>query len=454
MTTAGAGVVGMAALSFALAMGKGRDAIAAAVVVLLTGIAARAPRIAIGVTLVYLAVLGDVRRALIGLVGWQPRDPLLLVGPILALLLAVPALLSRNRPRSRLQVLVTALLILMALQMFNPRQGGLAVGVAGALFYVVPLLWFFAGRAYGDSRTLQTVIFRLVPAIAVPAAMLGVYQAFFGWLPFEKRWLSLAGYAALHVGSRLRPISFFTSSSEYEVFVVAAAVTTAALGLRHRRTWFLLALPLAAAGFLAGSRTVMVMGTFTIALLWASLARRRGFWWPRFAVALAIVVGGGYWALTQVSSVNAGPATSFVEHQTQGLLHPLNNKTSTATEHVGLVMRGLYRGLRNPLGDGLGSTTLAANRFGGINYSTEVDLTNVVVSLGVLGGVMYLVVIVMVVLAAARHWWRARSVLALAVLGLLVVTLGNWLSGGQYALGALIWFTIGAQDRIVQGQKP
>jgi hypothetical protein len=48
---------------------------------------------------------------------------------------------------------------------------------------------------------------------------------------------------------------------------------------------------------------------------------------------------------------------------------------------------------------------------------------------------------------AFRYWHRARSLPALAILGVLFFSIGNWLNGGRYAACALIWFFIGSLDR-------
>jgi hypothetical protein len=46
--------------------------------------------------------------------------------------------------------------------------------------------------------------------------------------------------------------------------------------------------------------------------------------------------------------------------------------------------------------------------------------------------------------------WRAaglalqrRDALSLAALGILVITLGQWLNGGYYAVSALVWILLG-----------
>jgi hypothetical protein len=46
-----------------------------------------------------------------------------------------------------------------------------------------------------------------------------------------------------------------------------------------------------------------------------------------------------------------------------------------------------------------------------------------------------------------RRYVRHRDALSLAVAGLLVVTFGQWLNGGQYAVAPLLWFLAGWASR-------
>jgi hypothetical protein len=43
---------------------------------------------------------------------------------------------------------------------------------------------------------------------------------------------------------------------------------------------------------------------------------------------------------------------------------------------------------------------------------------------------------------------HTRDRAALAVMGLLVVTLGQWLNGGYYAISPLLWLLVGWSNRL------
>ena len=70
-------------------------------------------------------------------------------------------------------------------------------------------------------------------------------------------------------------------------------------------------------------------------------------------------------------------------------------------------------------------------------------MANAFVSLGVVGGLLLLGVIGLAFQRVAAAYRATRDPLLLAVAGLLIVSLGQWLNGGHYALAPLIWFLIG-----------
>lgn len=429
-------------------MEQGRLAVMLSLLAVLLSLIKLQPALGIVLTLSYLAVLGDVRRGLIPLVGWSGRDPLLLIGPaVVVLLLVMPLIKGRLRLDTGLTRWVAALMAVMVMQMFNPKQGGLAVGVAGALFYIVPLLWFWVGEAYASVALLKTKLYSVVIPLAAAAAALGIYQALVGLLPYQQAWVDAAGYAALSIGGQTRSFSFFTSAAEYTHYMGVAFVLIWCGMLTRYRTAYVLLLPLLGWGImLAGTRTVVVLVLFACAVMWAVQGRSRSVWLPRLGLALVLGVGGLILSLSQVGgSELGGSAGVALQHQVQGLTNPEN---STAGTHLSMFVDGIRQGIAVPLGYGLGATTDAAAQFGGFSRGTERDLSNLFVSLGVVGGILYAVIIVLVYARAVRFWVRSRSAISLGVLGLLTVELGLWLYGSHYAITALIWFGIGSMDRI------
>lgn len=402
-------------------------------------------------TLAYLIFMGDYRRYAGFLQGYPSSDPLLLVGPIAVFFLSALVFVDGKAKRvSTLGALVVVFSLLMAAEVFNPEQGGVAVGFAGALFYFIPMLWFWIGRAYGTTALTEQLSRRLIIPAAVCTAVLGTYQAFYGLLPFEAAWAreKADAFGALFVSQGVRPFGFFTSPAEHVRFLLIASVITVAYWLRSRSLVIVILPLLFAAMFLGSSRGPVVMFTLTSVVLWAVMSRSSALWVPR--AVLAAVIAGSALAAGLIGLQQAhldSRIEALVTHQVEGLLNPADTEKSTAVGHVALATDGLMQGVTSPAGKGLGATTIGASKFGSGAYSAEVDLANMFYSLGILGGMLYLAVIVAAIVAAVSLWKTRRDAVALAMLGTVLCTLSAWLLGGEYAIDAIVWFMLGAIDR-------
>ena len=423
----------------------------------LIALVAKRPRAAIVLTFVVLALLGDVRR-LVGMAGGDGGfriDPLLLVGPLAAaaLLISIARQPSRLVPQSLLSKLVTTLAGLMIVQIFNPVQGGLTVGLFGVLFFLVPLSWFWIGRHFADQQFVRDVLLMTVVPLAALATLVSIYQAFVGFPPHQQWWIDHRGYNALMVAAdKVRPFSFFPSSAESSKFIGVAAVTLAAhVILRPAGRWSFVLAALAGVFFFAvlihATRTVLAMTAVACCLMWAVRSRSPAAWGPRLAVA--VVVGGGVMvaALTFIEKADVPDAIApMAKHQAAGLLDPFGSKASTVDVHSEKLAGGMLSGLTQPLGHGLGATTLAAARFGGNYKPSEVDVSDIMITLGLPGGLLYVTIMLTVGVVAVTRWTRRRTAASLAVAGVLFAEAGTWLFGGHYALSALNWFLIGSLD--------
>ena len=443
-----AGLIVGAPFLFQTSIGQ-RGLLAAVIFGLIGMLLIFSPRMGVSALLIFLAVIGGVRRWLIPFLGYTTTDPLVLVGPALAGLFFLNLLATRTLPRdtqlARFQMWFVGL---MVLEIINPLQGGIAVGLAGALFYIVPILWYYLGRRFG-STTLMKRIFQVTVGIAIVASFYGLYQTWFGYLPSETAWMQLSGMGALFVGGTLRAFSFFTSFAEYTWVLCLAIVILWAAVLRRRYIAFVPIPLLALAVFLASSRGCVISTLAACVAIWAVQGRTIRSWIPRGILALLLTVAGLIVSLQQVQHQTFSSQTSdLIAHQTNGLLNPLDAKSSTAGIHSSMILDGVAQGFKTPLGRGLGSTTLAASKFDGAGGGTELDISNMFASLGFLGGFLYLAIVITVFVTAARYWILMRSGVSLAILGILVLMTGQWLSGAQYSTAFLVWFSIGALDNL------
>jgi hypothetical protein len=132
-------------------------------------------------------------------------------------------------------------------------------------------------------------------------------------------------------------------------------------------------------------------------------------------------------------------------HQLGGLAHPFDQKYSSAGLHSNMVLTGFAEGVKSPLGHGLGSTTFAVRKFGSDSDqgSSELDFSDMCISLGVVGGALYIAVAAFGIRAALRYVRETRLRIGLPVLAILIATLGGWLIEGQYSTCSIVFFILG-----------
>jgi hypothetical protein len=214
--------------------------------------------------------------------------------------------------------------------------------------------------------------------------------------------------------------------------------------------------------FLSSSRAGVVMLLAGCIISWSFLDKRAATRIPRIILGVAIGVAGLLIGLNQTRSlVLDRNAAIFVDHQVEGLTDPLGSERSTAVKHAGLVEIGFTSGIRNPIGQGLGSTTIAGRRFsqGGTDsedgtFSTELDFTNIIVSTGFVGGILYMVLMGRMSWVIIKLWDVRRASSSLEWIAIAVVTFGNWLQGGYYAPSILIWTCFGIMDKLLEQDAP
>ena len=416
-----------------------RGMLAVAIGGLLFMLLVKSPRDGVVLTLLYLGIMGGLRRSLIPVFGWVPQDPLVLVQAAVVTGCFLFLFISRSLYADTLLSRCIAFLMgIMALEVLNPLQGGIAVGIAGALFMMVPLFWYYLGRRLGTPLIVLQLI-RAALILSIFGALYGLYQTWFGYQPSELLWMRIVRF------TDERPFSFFTTVAEYGMFLaVGIAVLWAAYLKGNRAALVVLPLLLIAILFLS-ERGVVLIAFFLGIALWAVQGRNRRVWLPRALLAAVVAGIGLVFTFSQAQQVTfSGKTQQLVQHQTSGILDP---GSSTAPLHGLLVTTALMAGVTSPLGHGVGSTTEAANQFGKGANSSEIDWSDTFLSLGIFGGLLYTFMIGLIFLTAVREWNRTRSFVSLVTLGILLATFTHWLHGGYYAVTMLVWFLIGALDR-------
>lgn len=424
-----------------------RVAIGALIAAALATLAVRRPDRALLALVVWLAVLGTARRVLTGVSGYALGDPLLVVGPVV---LATLALLACGRKALRGSTPLThGVLVLgawLTLSAVNPAQGGLAVGLGGVLLVVVPMLGFLVGRALVTDRLLGRVLW-LYAVLALPAAVYGLVQSFVVLPGWDQRWVEEAGYSSLNVNGVIRAFGSFASASEYLRFLSVGVVCWAILGPRSRGKVLmpLAAALLAVAIWFVSGRGAVILLVVAFAVVFA--ARFRLPLWAAASLAL-VAVAAIPLTVSKIAPDDFGPGAGgqLSAHLVIGLSEPFGEQ-STLPLHLELFTAGITSVDDRPLGEGVGSVTIASRKFGATGLNSEVDPGNAALAGGVVGFVAYLVVLAIGMHAAYTRARRRRDPLSLAAVGCLTVMLLNWLSGGQYAVAFLPWLVLGWLDR-------
>ncbi|WP_373231263.1 hypothetical protein [Cohnella sp.] len=433
--------------TMALDPSKTRLLIASSIIFILLVLSIRKPTLALYLLLLYLPFLGFLRRVLIPVAGWNTLDPLVIVGPAVILILVSKWFYRKYIDRemiandTRLFQLIRWMLMVDIIQVFNPLQGGLFTGFAGVMFYIVPVCYMILSREYIDEKKIK-VIFASIFVVGLIAALYGYKQYFYGYYSFEDMWVELSGYTALKVYSVMRPISFFTSASEYACYLGVATIISWVYVLRSRALVKVIGLLglflLYSALFIESARGVIV--TVTVALVIISILNaKKAANKIAISILASIVMTGLFLGISKLNVEN-----DLIHHSVVGLTDPLGEEATTIG-HLELMIVGFKKGIMNPLGHGLGATTIAAGKFDGAAVSSEVDLSNKFLATGILGGGLYLLIMIRILYIAFKQ--ASISSVHLAILGILIAQAAQWLNGGHYSTVGLIWIMIGYLDK-------
>jgi hypothetical protein len=415
-------------------------------------------RLAVSLVLIFLVLLGFVRRALIPFTGWADNDPLLLVSPAAATALWYLGRAHRAR-RGFLSSAAAFLLLWCLAQVFNPNAADLLTSAQSLLFYVTPIVWFFVGRSF-DGDTHDRIL-RIILWMGVPVVALGMYHSFGHFFPFELTWVGVSNQsdAIFLPGFQIRPFSTMTSPQEYGFFLGFVLMIIWARLLHHPTRPVVLAGAFAittAALFLQASRSIFLL--FLVALAVTSLVRYRS---PVTVLCLLLVMAallayanGVKGTVTEEEGVAAPtkhPIRALVDHELVGLSDP---GSGTGPVHVDLVTKGLTAGIKHPLGVGVSYGQIAEQKNApGRSISSESDIGNVAAGLGIFAGLTLIAFIGIALVTATRIQIGAPSVRHLAIVGIGVVAMGQWLSGSLYSTSAILWFLLGGLARETAGSE-
>lgn len=345
---------------------------------------------------------GLIRRAQYLFVDYGSQDPIHLLTPIVTLFAF--ALLIRSR---RLEIFyatplagpVSILGLIYVVEVFNPLQGSVFVGMAGALFMFVPLLWFYFGQSVNDEFIFK--VLKLMVVLGLLASLYGVYQMVHGYPAFEQYWLDNTDfYDSINVGHVQRALATFSSSEEWGRYTELGAIAAfgfaaGAKRIGMRLAWLLSGAALLCAVLLTGQRTAvfgLMVGVAALVLLGATS-------FPRALVRVGLLLLPIVLVVVFVSPPTDqemwnkdenDTVSTLLSHTQRGTLKPadeesfqirLQNWTYLLTDVVP------YR----PLGAGLGAGSLSEVRFKSDSDLPAIDsfILVVAVSCGIPGALLF-----------------------------------------------------------------
>ncbi|MDQ6651924.1 MAG: O-antigen ligase family protein, partial [Acidobacteriota bacterium] len=337
------------------------------------------------------------------IVDYSQFDPIHVLTPLVTLL-ALGMLLQRQRLHviraTPLAGVVTLLAAIFLIQIFNPLQGGIMIGLSGAMLILVPVSWFYFGQA--ASPRLIGVALRLIVFLGIIASLYGVYQLIWGYPQFERYWLeNVEFYVSIGVGHVKRPLATFTSAEEWGRYIAMGALIAFGFvcGTKrwlNRAGWFLCAAGLSIVLLFTGQRTAifgLILGFVSLILLGARSFRGVGVRLILLMVPLLLIVmlanppsEDEMWNKEETETFG-----TLLSHTERGTLQP----TGEDSLYVRLeVWKDLLTNVvpYRPLGSGLGAGSLGALKFSDNPEETAIDnfVLVLAVACGIPGALLFL----------------------------------------------------------------
>jgi hypothetical protein len=316
---------------------------------------------------------GLLRRAQYLIVGYSQNEPIHLITPLVTTLAFLLVLAKEKLGMFRATPLAGPVSLLGAiciLQIFNPLQGSLYVGLTGVLFYLVPMAWFYFGQAAGADFFPK--VLRFVVVLGIVTSLYGVYQMLVGYPAFELYWLENTDkYSSISVYDVKRALATFSNAEEWGRYVLLGIL--AAFGFASMRSqgnkravWFAGGIILCGMLALTGQRS-SIFGLFLgLGIFFVTGAKTFGNAAGRVALlCLPFVLLFAFSKQQSEDDIYAlgedDKVSKILSHTKKGTVDPTSEgslyaRFDTWTKIVTETLPA------NPLGAGLGAETISASR--------------------------------------------------------------------------------------------
>ena len=347
----------------------------------LLGVACLSLRNGIYILTAFLPFMYFLRRQVLYFQEYDPRDPILLFPAATTLAMFAGLLLFRGRVffhyfrESLVLKYASFLMLLFIAAALNPLQSSVLVGVAGVMYFIVPMAWLFFGLLLNrdDMRRIMTMVL----VIGTLTACYGLFQHYFGLSSVEIMELKakqfLKGFGGI---SKARVMSTFAGLSDFATYMTLFAFVAAARFAYTRKKILMGGLFLLAnwAMLWSAIRTSFLVLVFTLLMLLTLTAKSvRGIVVRAAVLCLVMVLSYGVLYTYDPGSLYGQGFSDnpFVVHTISGITHPTQENTfKIRIRNWKDIVVGTFT--THPLGHGLGSTTTAARKFGeGKQFETD-----------------------------------------------------------------------------------
>jgi hypothetical protein len=419
------------------------------------GLLCLSPRRGVYILTLFLPFMYFLRRSVLVFEEFSSFDPIVLFPMVMSVAIFAGLALFNSRTimfylrRSTTLKAAALLMGLYALQIANPLQGNLLLGLIGGLFFLAPMMWIVLGLLMKRDDIIR--LFKIVLVIGVITSLYGLYQHFFGFSEVEKYELRAKDFYKLMADSAVRVMSTFSSFTDFARYLTIAGFLAFALYYRTR-TWivglFLLGLMLYAM-FWTASRTSFLVVFFSIATFFLAHARnRRQIVVQGFLLIVLVVSLYAYLFQFDPKRVYSQQfsADAFLVHTVSGMTHPLQEGSFkgriTAWRHV------TVGSLWNPFGHGVGSTTHIAPRFeGGQYFEVESFFFELFYGSGILAPIFFMAIALLTTRVVIRMCLDAPDdnlpKIAFALLCGAFLSSVFGITARDFITGPLMWLVIG-----------
>lgn len=416
-------------------------------------------KISVLLVLLWLPFKGLIRRLFYLIAPFGKYDIIHLTEPIYLVFIFLLLLAFERRKflkefrENRIFRIYLLLLAIFIIQIFNPLQGSVITGFAGAIFTLFPALWFIIGLFYGDERLTKKVL-SIVAITSFITAIYGIFQFFHGILPFEKYWIKNVQkyYSTITLIGYPRAFSTFMSPEESSrYFEIGALVIAGQLILKKNLLSLGILIPTVLAIIFTGVRSSLfgfLFGTFLIFTFSAKNIRKAILRGAITFIFLYCLIEFLIPSITTPRYTN--PVEFYSYHITRGLKNPTGEQTFKIRLKIWNYLLTDYI-FKYPVGYGLGSGTLAGRKFGGKWVGTESYLFTLIPSAGIIGFLLFTYLFYQIIKTSGKkivhETYTSRIAFSIVCAMMLNNIFGN--TFGMYTTGAVGWFLSGALSRAI-----